>query len=505
MQQMIPIFIPSFNNPTYLRGMLDQLHARGLSNIIVVDNASTLPEMQALLESDLGVTVVRLDRNAGPRSIFLDDDNYALLPDLFCVTDPDLELNPGLPPDFLARLAGLTERFQIGKAGFSLDISDRESLRQETFDMGWDSRYTIWDWEQQFWVNPVGELDDLGTIYRATIDTTFSVYNKRYFRRDQYMDAVRVAGMFTCRHLPWYKEATIPRLEAETYRATSQYSCYPPEEPAADEASGETDEGGGDWQETPSLGEAILGVPARDVLVIVPTRSRPENAAAFAEAFVSNSRRSDLLFGLDEDDAHNYPRLPGVMYEVNPRLRLNGTLNLIAKKYMDRYEYIAFMGDDHRVRTPGWDELLVEAIVDVPHGIAYGNDLYQGANLPTAVLMKSSIIRRIGYMTPPQLTHLCLDDFWLDLGQSLGSIRYIDSVIIEHLHPSLGKANYDGSYLETNTNEMYERDLAALARYKNERFALDIALLQGNMTRLRLRPPYSETELRQIYATPHQH
>lgn len=223
MQRDLSIFIPTFNNPTYLRTMVDQLHARDLTNIIVVDNASTTRKMRALLDSDFGVTVIRLTQNLGPHHIFLDDTNYASLPELFCVTDPDLELNPELPEDFLAQLVSLTERFKIGKAGFSLDISDPASMRDERITIH-GVRHTIWDWERQYWTDPIGELAELGTVYRARVDTTFAVYNKTYFRRENHDDAVRVAGVFTCRHLPWYRETGIPATEEETFRATTRFS-----------------------------------------------------------------------------------------------------------------------------------------------------------------------------------------------------------------------------------------------------------------------------------------
>lgn len=242
-----------------------------------------------------------------------------------------------------------------------------------------------------------------------------------------------------------------------------------------------------------------------DVLVIVPTRSRPEKSVEFAEAFLANSTRSDLIFGLDDDDPEEYPRIPGVLYEVGPRLRVNGTLNLLANKYKDRYSYLAFMGDDHRVRTPGWDQQLVEAIADTPHGMAYGNDLNQGENLPTAVLMNASVVRTLGYMAPPTLTHLFLDNFWLDLGRALGSIRYCDRVILEHLHYTIGKGGADALYLDVNSDAMFTRDAAAYSTYGRERMALDLALLKGNHQRVRLRPRHTDSELRQLYAAPHVH
>ena len=234
LQRDIPIFIPAFENPTYVRNMVNQLRAKQLNNIIVLDNASTSSDMTTFLDSDFGATVIRLESNPGPRHIFMDDDSYFLLPELFCVTDPDLELNPDLPDDFLAKLVSLTERFRVGKAGFSIDISDPSALRQEEFDIGgrW---FKIWDWEQQYWTNPVGELDGLGTIYKATIDTTFAVYNKKYFRRETDMDAVRVAGVFTCLHLPWYPETGLPSAEEHMYRSTERFSYYMKQTPSKPE------------------------------------------------------------------------------------------------------------------------------------------------------------------------------------------------------------------------------------------------------------------------------
>ena len=52
--------------------------------------------------------------------------------------------------------------------------------------------------------------------------------------------------------------------------------------------------------------------------------------------------------------------IEGVFYEVNPRLRMNGTLNLVATRYASNYKTIHFLGDDHMVRTKGWDELDLE-------------------------------------------------------------------------------------------------------------------------------------------------
>ncbi|CAG9254849.1 conserved hypothetical protein [Burkholderia diffusa] len=222
----VPVLIPTFNNPTYTRRMVAQLKARGLRNIVIVDNASSAPDMLAFLESvQDDVTVVRLDRNAGPRDLFLSDANYARLPDLFCVTDPDLELNDALPPEFLFELIDATEAFQTGKAGFALDISQPELMKETTLFCG-DRQYTTLEWEANFWRHQIGSTAGGDPIYNAPIDTTFAVYNKRYFRRDSHLCGVRFAGRYTCKHVPWYKETGLTDAEEQYYREHQKWSNY---------------------------------------------------------------------------------------------------------------------------------------------------------------------------------------------------------------------------------------------------------------------------------------
>ncbi len=210
----------------------------------------------------------------------------------------------------------------------------------------------------------------------------------------------------------------------------------------------------------------------KDVLVIVPTRGRPDSSVEFHKEFLAKSMISDLMFAIDDDDADSYPIIEGVLYEINPRMGMNGTLNYVATKYADKYKYIAFMGDDHRIRTFGWDIVMTEKIGSL--GVAYGNDLIQGQALPTAVIMSSKIIKAIGYMAPPKQKHMYLDNFWLDLGTRLNAIHYLEDVIIEHLHFSVGKSDMDSSYQETNDSAIYNADKVAYDEYLSTQMDIDI-------------------------------
>ena len=209
-------------------------------------------------------------------------------------------------------------------------------------------------------------------------------------------------------------------------------------------------------------------------LVILPTRSRPDSAERCINALKEHSVISDFVIAIDDDQSDLYPRLDGVTYEVNPRLRMNGTLNLVANKYADKYETIYFLGDDHLVHTPKWDEYLSDAIAKKGYGLAYGNDLLQRQSLATAVMMSTNIIKAVGYMAPPKLVHLYMDNYWMILGSRLGSLWYFDKVIVEHLHPVAGKAQWDEGYVEANADAVGSADRAELHRYMEEDFANEL-------------------------------
>jgi FkbM family methyltransferase len=225
-QKRIPILIPVFNSLTYLKSIVAQLRGFGFEEIIAIDNASTFPPLlDYLSQSSPDLSVIRLEENLGPHNLFLDPKNLLSLPDRFCITDPDLELNPALPDDFVYELMALTEKHRVGKAGLALNISDWSKMRHEKFRIG-AADYQIWEWEAQFWKNPAGFTSTGDEVYSAAVDTTFAVYNKKFFDPADHLKGVRVGGKYTCRHLPWYKDRIVPPEEEAFYRASQKFSYY---------------------------------------------------------------------------------------------------------------------------------------------------------------------------------------------------------------------------------------------------------------------------------------
>lgn len=231
-----------------------------------------------------------------------------------------------------------------------------------------------------------------------------------------------------------------------------------------------------------------------DLVVIVPSRGRPQAVAELVEAFRETcTADTALFFGVDDDDPElsryyeamiglDGPRGAGVgIRAVSAPSSMVRTLNVVAVEAVNLIaaaSAIAFMGDDHRPRTKGWDTAYLAAL-ELHPGLVYGNDLLQGHRLPTQVAMSAEVVRALGHMAPPPLTHLYVDNYWRDLGAAAQCITYLPDVVVEHLHPVAGKAQWDEGYKRVNDRGMYDRDAAAYSQYWMAHGAADVAKVRA--------------------------
>jgi len=129
------------------------------------------------------------------------------MPDKFIVTDPDLMLNENIPSNFIEIMDALSNKYGCHKIGFAIDITDKDQFYQSSYAYA-DS---IYEWESQFWNHKI--LDDQYELYNAGIDTTFSLITK--VNADKH--GIRIAGNFTCKHLPWYIDNNVLTIY-DTYK-----------------------------------------------------------------------------------------------------------------------------------------------------------------------------------------------------------------------------------------------------------------------------------------------
>ena len=206
----------------------------------------------------------------------------------------------------------------------------------------------------------------------------------------------------------------------------------------------------------------------RNLVILVPSRNRPESIAELIKSLDETETESDLIVIVDSDEPQMNAYLElgcdVLMVEKNGK-GMAKPLNFAANHYRDKYRHFAFLGDDHRPRTKNWDLTFINTLDEMGTGLVYGNDLLQGENLATAVGMSGDIVKALGGMVPPDMIHLYLDNFWMTLGKDLNALRYIPEVVLEHLHPVAGKAEWDEGYKDVNAQEIYSADKQALDDY----------------------------------------
>ncbi len=208
-----------------------------------------------------------------------------------------------------------------------------------------------------------------------------------------------------------------------------------------------------------------------DLTVIVPTRERPDAACELAQAFADTcTAGTRLLFAVDTTDPRRHDYLAALLDAPNVAIVTSDTRNMVqalnpAASTVET-RCVGFMGDDHRPRTTGWDEAYADALCDLGTGMVYGDDLVQRDRIPTQIAMTADIVRACGWMCPPDLVHLFVDNWWKSLGDAAGCIRYLPDVVVEHVHPVTGKVGWDEGHQRVNQPAMYAQDGATFARLR---------------------------------------
>jgi hypothetical protein len=178
-----------------------------------------------------------------------------------------------------------------------------------------------------------------------------------------------------------------------------------------------------------------------------------------------------MLFVIDEDDPSVYD-VP-VFHVKRGRPGMTDALNAATAEMWDQYEVMGFVGDDHRFRTSGWDSQFTSFLRQSGPGLAYGNDLVRD-DIPTQIFGSSAIWKALGWMANPLCRHLYLDNTWRVIGDSVERLFYFPDVIVEHMHPTVGKAEWDEGYRAVNAPEVYSADGQGFAAWLANTAEVDV-------------------------------
>ena len=194
----IPIVIISWNCLTFIKKLIDQLK-RYPNPIILLDNKSSykpLLDYYKEIKRELKDKIeIRLLKENYGSNVYLKLKN---LPKIFILTDPDIEINENMPLNFAEILLGLSNKYKVYKVGLALDLKDKAD-----FIRCGEEGNPLYEYQLKYWRDRIASDYEL---YHAPVDTTFCLVNSKYKEDNPTMPAIRIAGDFTARHLPWYKE-----------------------------------------------------------------------------------------------------------------------------------------------------------------------------------------------------------------------------------------------------------------------------------------------------------
>jgi hypothetical protein len=180
---------------------------------------------------------------------------------------------------------------------------------------------------------------------------------------------------------------------------------------------------------------------------ILTSLGRPERIRNLVDSYAWGAQ-SQVVLALYEKDPHLHEYLSqkwpfGWIIEIVPMLGNGPTYNEILRRYPDETCY-GFLADDTLLDVPG---MLSALELDAGGwNVAYANDQHHGLSIPTMPCLGGELVRAVGYLSPPNMTHWGIDGVWGQLGVRLDALRYRADLTYTHLNPVWGTAPDDRTY-----------------------------------------------------------
>lgn len=211
----IPCIINNRNRLSTTKQLVEDLYNRGYRNIYIADMVSTYPPLLEWYKEQKMAQVIYMEQNVGHRALWNSDLAIKFKDYPFVVySDSDIQLNKNTPPLFIETMVKVCKDYKMDKVGLAINITDLPpgKLTHKSMKI-----------ELPYWENKIPSMEH--ELYLSDVDTTFAVIRmgKPFTYR-----ALRIAGNFTCNHLPWYVDySNLNEEEQYVYdHADPKFSSY---------------------------------------------------------------------------------------------------------------------------------------------------------------------------------------------------------------------------------------------------------------------------------------
>lgn len=213
MNSSIPCVILNYNRLSTTERLCDQLTVLGYNNIYILDLGSTYPELLNWYKG-CSYTVTMAD-NIGHTGLWTSGyiKQFSNWP-FIAVSDSDIELNIDTPKGFIEQMIIAAKDYYMDKVGLAIEYRDiTNPLYKEI----------ITPIEERYWRDRIADLTGAingneRELYNAPVDTTFCVVKPNLPYR---IGGIRIAGNYTCKHVPWYQDFNNLTEEEQYYYNTA--------------------------------------------------------------------------------------------------------------------------------------------------------------------------------------------------------------------------------------------------------------------------------------------
>lgn len=229
----------------------------------------------------------------------------------------------------------------------------------------------------------------------------------------------------------------------------------------------------------------------KSLLVIVPSRGRPELCAEMVKSFLATKGpRTTMAVYLSSDDAkreqYNLPWHPDVMEFNGPPKFIADVFNRFSSEI--HADYYANLNDDHLFVTQGWDEKLIAINEQEMNGwgIACADDRLTDWAVhphPSGCVISGKATRALGFIAPPGTRHIGIDVLQGKIFGALNLLRFTKDVVIEHRHWVNGMRPMDDNYKWVYGREEQAHGEDAVRNYLFGQFKEDVRKLQSAIER----------------------
>lgn len=200
---------------------------------------------------------------------------------------------------------------------------------------------------------------------------------------------------------------------------------------------------------------------------------RPENISDFTLFADKNAvchDKVEIWYGTHQDDLETFKMVEKLRDRCKIKLycvaleKMPDGLPHLSKFWNDLYDLsnfniLGFFGDDVKIRTHGWDKIVLEEFQKDKNILVYGNDVHcQRGAAATLFFTHRECHERFGFYMYPAFRRCQMDQFWDMVYNKANRRIYKKNLILEHCHPGNGKFKHKVDDTYRILSKMFHRE-----------------------------------------------